>query len=252
MNNTDNNPLNLANLEQYDFSGFPPSLLGRLDFRISPPAGNPMPPGLHSLGIAQERDTLLVVPENLPSDKPVPLLVMFHGAGGSAEKVLPFLIDHAKNRRFLLMLPQSVYPTWDLTIGGHGPDLEKLEKALAVVSSCFAIDPAHFGIAGFSDGGSYALSTGITNGNLFSHIIVFSGGFMNVYHKEGKPQVFIAHSPQDEQLNIKTSGLKHYNLLKKEGYNVHFEMFNGRHLIHPPVVEKAIAFFLAGQPPKCN
>ena len=244
MNNADNSQFSLADLEQYDFSGFPPSLLGKLDFCIVPPTGTPMPAGQHFLGVAQERDTLLVVPENLPLDKPVPLLVMFHGAGGSAEKVLPFLIEHAKSRRFLLMLPQSTYPTWDLTIGGYGPDLEKLEKALAAVSSCFAIDQAHFGIAGFSDGGSYALSTGVTNGNLFSHVIVFSGGFMNVYKKEGKPKIFIAHSPQDEQLNIKTSGLKHYNLLKKEGYNVHFEMFNGLHIIYPPVVEKAVAFFL--------
>lgn len=247
MNNADDTPSLLSNLDQYDFSGFPPSLLGKLDFCIEPPTGKPMPPGQHFLGIAPERDTLLVVPEGLPSDKPVPLLLMFHGAGGSAEKVLPFLIEHAKTRRFLLMLPQSIYPTWDLTIGGHGPDLEKLEKALAIVSSCFAIDPARFGIAGFSDGGSYALSTGVTNGNLFSHVIVFSGGFMNVYEKEGKPKIFIAHSPQDEQLNIKTSGLKHYNLLKKEGYNVHFEIFNGLHVIHPPVVEKAMDFFM-GKP----
>lgn len=32
--------------------------------------------------------------------------------------------------------------------------------------------------AGFSDGASYALSLGLPNGNLFSHIVAFSPGFM--------------------------------------------------------------------------
>jgi len=144
----------------------------------------------------------------------------------------------------LLLLPQSTYVTWDLTIGGHGPDLDRLGKALERVSSHFVIDPRHFALAGFSDGGSYALSTGLTNGELISHIIVFSGGFMNVYLKTGKPSVFISHSPEDEQLNIRTSALKHYNELKKEGYNIVYEVFSGRHVIHPPVVEKAMTFFL--------
>ncbi len=239
-----------SNLDQFDFSSFPQSMLGRLEFKITPPVNTPLETGLHSLGIAEERDTLLFVPEGLKPNAPVPLLVMFHGAGGHAEKVLPFLIEHAKSKRFLLMLPQSIFPTWDLTVGGHGPDFERLEKALAVVSSHFVIDPNHFGFAGFSDGGSYALSTGITNGNLLSHVIVFSGGFMNVYHKEGKPLVFIAHSPEDEQLNIRTSGLKHYNILRQEGYPVHFEMFSGPHIIYPPVVEKAMSFFLERTPKK--
>ncbi|MDR0934020.1 MAG: esterase [Burkholderiaceae bacterium] len=248
MNNTAPSNFNPGKLEEFDFSSFPPSVLGRLSFRITPPVNPPLPPGGHLLGVAEERDTLLIVPEGLEPGEPVPLLVMFHGAGGSAEKVLPFLDAHAKAGRFLLMLPQSIYPTWDLTIGGHGPDIERLEKALAVVSSHFVIDPDHFGFAGFSDGGSYALSAGITNGNLLSHVIVFSGGFMNVYHKEGRPLVFIAHSPEDEQLNIKTSGLKHYEQLRREGYNVHFQMFSGPHIIHPPVVEKAMTFFLRKTP----
>ena len=242
------NQIDLNNLDEFDFSMFPPSLLGRLSFQITPAVNPPLPAGQHLLGIAEERDTLLIVPEGLEPGKPVPLLVMFHGAGGSAEKVLPFLEMHAKTNGFLLMIPQSTYPTWDITIGGHGPDIERLEKALSVVSSCFNIDPQHFAFAGFSDGASYALSTGITNGNLLSHVIVFSGGFMNVYQPEGKPRVFISHSPEDEQLNIKTSGLKHYNQLKKEGYDVHFQMFSGLHIIHPPVVEKAVSFFMEKAP----
>jgi len=229
---------------QMDPSIFPPEMLGRLAFRITAPILPPLPAGKHHLGLVEERDTILIVPQGVEVGRPVPLLVMFHGASGSAEKVLPFVVEYAHKHKFLLMLPQSTYYTWDLTIGGHGPDLDRLGKALDLVSSRFTIDPARFALAGFSDGASYALSTGLTNGDLVSHVIVLSGGFMNVYLKIGKPRIFITHSPEDEQLNIRTSALKHYTELKKEGYDIHFELFSGRHTIHPPMVEKAMALFL--------
>ena len=236
--------LDLKSLMAMDMSIFPSEMLGRLKFGISSPTKGPLPPGIHQLNQSEERDTALVVPEGLEPGKPVPLFVMFHGASGGSEKVKPFVIDYAHRHKFLLLLPQSTYQTWDLTIGGHGPDLERLELALESVSAHFAIDPAHFALAGFSDGGSYALSVGLTNGDIISHIIVFSGGFMNVYVKTGKPRIFITHSPEDEQLNIRKSALKHYNELKNEGYDAVFEVFSGKHVIHPPVVEKAMAFFL--------
>ncbi|MGV3741338.1 MAG: alpha/beta hydrolase [Burkholderiaceae bacterium] len=223
---------------------FDPSLLGRLSFTLSAPTQAPLPAGRHMLGIAEERDAMLLVPDGLDASANVPLLVMFHGAGGFPEKVLPFLERHAQERGFLLLLPHSMLPTWDIVIGGNGPDLERLNKALTKVSSHFRIDPKHFGFAGFSDGGSYSLSTGITNGDLVSHVIVFSGGFMSVFIQQGMPKVFIAHGLIDEQLPIETSGRAHANKLKAAGYEVEYVEFDGLHIIHPPVVEQAMDFFL--------
>lgn len=227
-----------------DPSLFDPSLLGRLSFTLKPPTQAPLPAGRNMLGIAQERDAMLIVPDGLTADEEVPLLVMFHGAGGFPEKVLPFLEEHAQQKRFLLLLPHSMLPTWDIVIGGNGPDLERLNKALTKVASHFRIDPKHFGFAGFSDGGSYSLSTGITNGDLVSHVIVFSGGFMSVFIQQGMPKVFIAHGLVDEQLPIETSGRAHASKLKSAGYDVEYVEFNGRHIIHPPIVELAMDFFL--------
>lgn len=223
---------------------FDPSLLGRLSFSLNAPTKDRLPAGLHTLELFGERDPALYVPTTLKTDGPVPLLVMFHGAGGSAEKVRPFLEEHAERNGFLLLLPQSQFVTWDIVIGGNGPDLERLGKTLEEVSSRFEIDPAHFGFAGFSDGGSYSLSTGITNGDLVSHVIVFSGGFMSVFTQEGTPKVFIAHGLIDEQLPIATSGRKHAEQLKAAGYEVEYVEFNGLHIIHPPVVALAVDFFL--------
>jgi phospholipase/carboxylesterase len=228
-----------------DLSLLGEQLLGRLTFRPgAAPDQTPWPVGRHNLGLSEERDAVLIVPQGLKHGEPTALLVMLHGAGGSADKVLPFLIEHAQQRRFLLLLPQSQFPTWDLVIGGNGPDLERLDKALAEVASRFAIDPTHLAFAGFSDGGSYALSSGVTNGDIASHVIVFSGGFMSVFTQEGAPRIFIAHGLEDEQLPIETSARPHAEKLKAAGYDVTTVEFKGPHRIEPPVVALAMEFFL--------
>ncbi|HTH95546.1 MAG TPA: hypothetical protein VL550_09945 [Rhodocyclaceae bacterium] len=234
---------------------FSPALMGRLSFRHDAitPSKAPLPVGRNHLGIAAERDTVLYVPqklapENLTPGQAVPMLIMFHGAGGFPEKVLPFLEQHAETHGFLLMAPHSMLPTWDIVVGGHGPDLERLEAALAEVASHYTLDASHFGFAGFSDGGSYSLSTGITNGDIASHVIVFSGGFMSVFMQEGSPRVFISHGLVDEQLPIDTSARKHAANLKAAGYDVELVEFNGKHIIHPPIVQMAVDFFTRDLP----
>lgn len=236
--------LSKMGLADVDISMLPPQLLGRLSFEITEPTGEPLEPGYHSLGIADDRDTMLFVPEGLDTTKPVPMVVMFHGTGGWADKVRPFLQPQAEEHKFLLMLPQSQFVTWDLTIAGNGPDLARLDQALSIVAKHFHIDSQRFAYAGWSDGASYALSNGITNGDLISHILCMSGGYMNVYTPHGEPKVFIQHSPNDEQLPIDTSGRKHANMLKEAGYRVKFHETDGPHKITEAIVQEAINFYL--------
>jgi len=77
-----------------------------------------------------------------------------------------------------------------------------------------------------------------------SHVLAFSGGFMSVFMQEGAPKVFVAHGRHDEQLPIATSGRANAAKLSAAGYAVEYVEFDGLHVIHPPVVEQAIAFFL--------
>ncbi|HET9821340.1 MAG TPA: esterase [Burkholderiaceae bacterium] len=221
------------------------ALAGRLDFRPgAAPTAAPLPPGRHGLAFPEGREAVLVVPEGLPGDAPLPLLVMFHGAGGEANRVLPHLVPHARARRFLLLAPQSMYPTWDVVIGGHGPDLQRLQGALAVVSEHFRIDPARLAFAGFSDGGSYALSLGLTNGDVASHVIGLSAGFMNAFTQNGRPRFFLAHGRADRQLPIETSAHPHAKRLLDGGYDLTLQPFDGDHVIVPWVVARAVEFFL--------
>jgi phospholipase/carboxylesterase len=225
------------------------ALTGRMSFRPgAPPQLAPLPPGRHELEFDDGRDAILVVPEGLEPGAPTPLLVMFHGAGGEANRVLPHLVPLARSRRFLLLAPQSMFPTWDIVIGGHGPDLERLDAALGQVALRFQLDPARLAFAGFSDGGSYALSVGMTNGDVASHVIGLSAGFMNVFTPTGTPRVFLAHGRADSQLPLETSARPHALRLLQEGIDLTLLPFEGDHVIVPQVVERAVEFFLGPQP----
>jgi len=224
-----------------------PHLAGRLDFACRLPDKEPLPPGRHRLGLFEERDAVLCVPPGIESRKPTPLVVLFHGGGGSAEKILPMLERHAQTRGFLLLVPQSLYPTWDIVIAGNGPDRQRLDLALAEVSARFLLDPCHIAFAGHSDGGSYTLSLGLTNGHFATHLIVSSAGFMSVHIQAGAPRIFISHGTRDEQIPIERSARVHVGLLRAAGYDVTAVEYDGPHAYQPPIVARAVEFFL-GKP----
>jgi phospholipase/carboxylesterase len=225
-----------------------PDLAGRLHFRHRLPGQAPLPPGRHDLGLFAERDAVLVVPEGLDPRRPCPLVVLFHGGGGSAERILPMLEGHARDEKFLLLVPQSLFPTWDLVIAGHGPDRERTAAALAHVADRFLLDPGRLGFAGHSDGGSYTLSLGLANGDVASHLIVSSAGFLSVHLQAGAPRIFLSHGTRDAQIPIDRSARVHVPKLRAAGYPVTYVEYDGPHAHQPAVVAQAVAFFLSDPP----
>ena len=222
-----------------------PTLAGRLGFAHRLPTQAPLPPGRNALGLFPTRDAVLVVPPGIDARRPTPLVVLCHGGGGSAEKILPMLEEHASARGFLLLAPQSLFPTWDLVIGGHGPDRERLALALAGVASRYLLDPSRLAFAGHSDGGSYALSIGLANGDIASHVVASSAGFLSVAIQVGAPRIFISHGTRDEQIPIDRSARVHAARLSQAGYDVTAVEYDGPHAYRPSVVAQAVDFILA-------
>ena len=225
-----------------------PDLAGRLNFRHRLPTQDPLPPGRHALGLFAERDAGLVVPDGIDPRRPSPLAVLFHGGGGSAERILPMLERHAHAEKFLLLVPQSLFPTWDIVIAGHGPDRERVAAALAHVADRFLLDSQHLCFAGHSDGGSYTLSLGLANGDVASHLIVSSAGFLSVHLQVGAPRIFLSHGTADAQIPIDRSARVHVPALREAGYGVTYVEYDGPHAYQPAVVAQAVAFFLADPP----
>jgi phospholipase/carboxylesterase len=106
----------------------------------------------------------------------MPLMVMLHGAGGSARSV-SFTFPLAEERGVVILAPESRAATWDGVRGEFGPDVAFIDRALRATFQRVRLDTARLAIGGFSDGASYALSLGIANGDLFTHVIAFSPGF---------------------------------------------------------------------------
>jgi phospholipase/carboxylesterase len=206
---------------------------------ILPSAPWPLPPGLHSLEMGGGRDGLLRVPENPAlAGAPLPLVIMLHGAGSGAERALRRVLPIADAA--LVMLPESAGSTWDIIEeGGYGPDILRLDAALAAVLAGWPVDPARLVIAGFSDGASYALSLGLMNGDLFSHVLAFSPGFAAPRCIVGRADVFVSHGTFDEVLNIDHGSRRLVRQLGAGGWGHRYVEFDGGHTLPEPVLRAA-------------
>jgi predicted esterase len=203
------------------------------------------PTGLLPLGLNGSRDGLLYVPASYRAASPAPLVVMLHGAGGTANGGLAPFLDRAEAWDLLLLAPDSRLRTWDVLLGGYGPDVAFIDRALEQTFRRYAVDPAHLMIEGFSDGASYALSLGLTNGDLFSHIIAFSPGFMAPASRTGSPHIYVSHGKFDPVLPIDRCSRRIVPQLKREGYKVRYHEFNGFHTVPRSIANEALRWALS-------
>ena len=216
---------------------------GRLRSRPARVTGS-APVGLQPLMLGAARDSYLYVPTAYWAERPAPLALLLHGAGGHARHGLHLLRSLADTTGLILLAPASREHTWDLLVGRrYGPDATLIDRALEHTFSRYAVDPARLAIGGFSDGASYALSLGITNGDLFTHLIAFSPGFVAPAGHAGSPSVFVSHGTRDGVLPIGRCSRKIVPELERGGYDVLYREFDGGHKIPPEIVLEAVGWF---------
>lgn len=218
------------------------ALRGRLRERPRRPEASGGEPGLQPLGLGRGRDGLVFVPSGYHVDRPLPLVVMLHGAGGSATDGLAPLHDRADEAGLLLLAPESRGRTWDVILGGYGPDVDFIDRALAHTFGRYAVDPGQVTVEGFSDGASYALGLGLTNGDLFRRVVSFSPGYAPSARREGRPQVFVSHGISDDVLPIERCSRRIVPALRRDGYDVRFREFEGGHEVPGPIVDDALGW----------
>ena len=200
-------------------------------------------PGLHPLGLSAGRDGLIYVPAGYTPAHPAPLVLMLHGAGGNAYGGLAPLDNLPDEASLIVLAPEAREGTWDVIRGTYGPDVRFINRALEQTFARYAVDPAHLAIGGFSDGASYALSLGLTNGDLFGDIIAFSPGFMAPAARRGEPRIFISHGTRDAVLGIDHTSRRLVPRLRREGYSVRYEEFDGVHTVPPHIAREAVTWF---------
>jgi predicted esterase len=220
-------------------------LAGAAATLVCRPAGarEPIASGEHGLGLGSDRDGLLYVPQGNVAGSAMPLVVLLHGAGGngfSARTRFPL----ADELGFVILAPDSRDErTWDELLGAFGPDQEFIAAALQSTLTRCAIDRRRVALAGVSDGASYALSLGIGNGDIFSHLIAFSPAFVLPRQVLGKPRIFISHGTKDQVMPIETTGRDVVRRLKALRYDVTYREFDGGHTVPEPIAREAFEWF---------
>ncbi len=219
------------------------SASGQLSSRPAAPTSPSAETGLRRFG-SGPRAALLHVPKSYSVDKPAPLIVMLHGAGGTGRHSMELVTRHAERLGFLVLAPSSSAASWDIISGrSYGPDVAPLDSVLKQVFAQYAVDPKRLAIGGFSDGASYALSLGIINGALFTDILAFSPGFMAPTRAEGQPRIFISHGTDDRVLPIDVCSRKIVPRLEAGGYSVDYREFHGGHTVPADLARAAYEAF---------
>lgn len=234
-----------ASAAHLDASGYARGVLS-----VRAPAAPPRAPatatGLFSLGLSDKRDGVLYVPKSYRADRPAPLVVLLHGAGGTGRGTIGILERVADERGILLLAPDSRDArTWDFIVDDYGADVAFVDRALALAFERYAIDPKHVAIGGFSDGASYALSLGLNNGDLFRAILAFSPGFVGRGDAKGRPRVFVSHGTRDGVLSIDRCSRRIVPRLEQAGYDVRYREFDGPHAVPADIAREAVQWMLA-------
>lgn len=220
---------------------------GRLTARRHPPVV-PGPTGLVPM-TGPDGDQLAVAyaPEPAADGSVYRLVLLLHGAGGSARQGLDLLLPVADAHHLLLVAPQSSAASWDLIAGGFGADVARVDGLLANVFDRYPVQDVTFG--GFSDGASYALSLGLANGDLVDAVLAFSPGFAAPPVTHGHPRIFISHGVDDRVLPIDVCSRRLVPHLRDRGYDVTYEEFPGGHEIPSPIRDTATTWLTTSPHP---
>jgi hypothetical protein len=86
-----------------------------------------------------------------------------------------------------------------------------------------------------------ALAFGLLDGDLFTHPVAFSPGFLKQVDRNGRPRVFVSHGTCDTVFGI-CRGRENVRPSREEGYEVTYREFDGGHEVPEAVAHEAFAW----------
>lgn len=211
---------------------------GRLRIPHYAASAGVIPPGRSTVEVGGARVGLWYVPRT-PAER---LVIVLHGAGGTADSALRLLMPYADSHGLMLFAPQSAGRTWDMILSGFGPDVARIQGALDQVLGAHRVAVPTVALAGFSDGASYALSLGLINGDVFDAVLAFSPGFAAPTGDADDPAFFVSHGRDDRVLPIDRCSRRLVPALREAGHRVEYHEFDGGHEVPSPVLDAALAW----------
>jgi len=215
---------------------------GRFRAKLKSGTKPALTPGEIVLADHAGRRDLLYVPPSYDAAKPAPFVMFLHGARGDGDRNLAQERAAADANGTLVLSPSTRSGTWDAIQGNFAADFDALDALLQQAFDRCNIDPMHMAVGGMSDGASYGITLGLINGDLFSHVIAHSPGFIITDNWHGKPKVFVSHGRQDNILPFEQCGAAIVARLKSKNYDVRFDIFDGGHTATPEMRSTALAW----------
>jgi phospholipase/carboxylesterase len=214
----------------------------RLDPLPAPVAVGDNPTGEVALGLDTPRDGIIFVPSSYDPAVPMPMLVLLHGATGSAAQVLASHEQLADSIGIIVLAVDSRAFTWDAILGRFDYDVDFISDAIASTLGRYNVDRSRLGVAGFSDGASYAMMLGLANGDIFRKVIVHSPGIRFRVTLVGHPAFFVAHGTQDGILPFLATKESFVPFLEATGAQVTFREWPGPHAMSLNLVRESLGW----------
>jgi predicted esterase len=208
-------------------------------------------------------ELLVKVPPKIDLTRKYPLLLGLHGNGGNSEQILSVMNHALKKEALILAAAQGVYPnfprlrgqhfSWEIQTRDQGLwkiadplAIENLNEVVQALKGKYPVSEVY--ILGFSQGAAYAFLSAFKYPGLVAGIISIGGMFPETDKEfsiltEGeivsgkKFRVFIAQGSNDRQIP-ESLGAKTAEKLKKYGYEVEYQEYEGGHEISPELMKK--------------
>lgn len=176
------------------------------------------------------------VPKSYDPAKPAPMALLLHGSGDRGHTMIHAFEELAEERGVTRV------PDW-------GPDVDRIDSALALAFQTYTIDPVRIALIGFSDGAGYGLSLGANNADLFKTVVAFAPGLLMKVNGTGRGRVMLVHGERDDVLPLKPTRDIFAPVLKDLGFDVELRTFNSGHVMPEDKRAEAFAWWLDSATP---
>ena len=219
---------------------------GRITARPGIAPTTTIQPGIHDLVVAgSDQFCWMIVPTGYDHSRAWPLALFFRGAITPARAYMDNFKPIADDLGLIILAPEATSRTWDLILSGFGPDVNFINRALHTAYQTVHVDANRIFTSGFSDGASYSLSLGLTNGDFFTRVAAYSPGFIRAAAQRGHPSFFITHGNMDQVLPVESSRYI-VEQLQSADYDVEYREFDGPHAVSLSLARESYAWMIAG------
>jgi phospholipase/carboxylesterase len=117
----------------------------------------------------------VIVPPWYDPGRLAPVVFALHGGSGHGRLFLWNWLPEARSRGVIVVAPTAVGSTWSLM--DPEIDSENLKAILVRVRDRWNVDPGHILLSGMSDGGTFALLSGLAEDSPFTHLAPVAASF---------------------------------------------------------------------------